>query len=135
MVPPAVREELSRLGNSGAKCALEEAFAQGWLRAILLQEPVSTAIRSGLHSGEAESLALALEVRAAMIILDDGDARRRAVELGLEITGVLGILLKAKRTGQIPSLSDEIKRLRAEAHFFVAPALEKRLVAGAGESF
>jgi len=56
------------------------------------------------------------------------------MEAGLIISGVLGILLRAKRNGQVPSLREEIQRLHKEARFFVARPLERELIAAAGET-
>lgn len=134
LVPPAVRQELSRLQHASAKRSLDEAFCDGWVEAIPLMKPVPEHLLAGLHLGEAEALALALEQGADLTLLDDGDARIRAAEAGLQITGVLGILLKAKTQGRIPSLQQSIQRLRHEARFFVATRLEKELIEAAGEA-
>jgi Domain of unknown function (DUF3368) len=76
---------------------------------------------------------LALETKAPLILLDESAARLQARQLGLTFTGVLGLLRKAKPTGRIPSLKQQIDRLRAEARFFVSPTLEKALLISAGE--
>ena len=47
--------------------------------------------------------------------------------------GVLGILLRAKATGKIPSVRAEIEALRRDARFFVAPTLEQEVLRAAGE--
>jgi len=47
---------------------------------------------------------------------------------------VLGVLLRARQAGRIPSLRDEIRRLREEAGFFIAAKLEVELVIAAGEN-
>jgi len=60
-------------------------------------------------------------------------ARLKASQLGIPHTGVLGVLRRAKQAGQITSLAAEIRKLRADARFFISPALEKRLLAAAGE--
>lgn len=46
-----------------------------------------------------------------MLLLDDYEARRIARSLGLKVTGIVGILLRAKREGKIESLKEEIERL------------------------
>ena len=56
------------------------------------------------------------------------------VRAGLAVTGVLGILLRAKRAGEIPALKPELELLRSKAHFFVSASLEKRVLAEAEES-
>jgi predicted nucleic acid-binding protein len=56
-----------------------------------------------------------------------------ASKTGLAVTGVLGLLLRAKRTGEIHAIKPEMHLLRSKAHFFVSPALEARILAAAGE--
>ena len=48
-------------------------------------------------------------------------------------TGALGILRRARQTGRIASLKNEIQRLREEAGFFINPAQEKALLISVGE--
>jgi hypothetical protein len=133
LVPLTVRQELIQLRHPEAARLLDEAFSHGWLRVNPLLRPVPGNLSAGLHVGEAEALALAVECSADLTLLDDGDARRRATDAGLRISGVLGILLRAKWKGQIPSLREEIRRLRQDAHFFISRPLERELIAAAGE--
>ncbi len=86
-----------------------------------------------LHRGEAETIALAADVDAEIVIVDEQEGRKVAVAMGLQVTGVLGILLRAKRLGEIRALKPEIESLRNRARFFIAPSLEAKLVAAAGE--
>ncbi|MCE4601657.1 MAG: DUF3368 domain-containing protein, partial [Desulfurococcales archaeon] len=60
-----------------------------------------------LHRGEAEAIALAVELQGAVIALDDKKARR----LGLRVIGTLGILILAKKKGLISDLRGEIEKL------------------------
>ena len=133
LVPSAVQQELSQLRHNAAASVIAAAFADGWLRITPLRQAVPREIAAVLHSGEAEAIALALEQRADLVLLDDGDARRHASEIGLRFIGVLGILLRARQHGLVASLREEIRRLREEARFFVAPKLESELLIAAGE--
>lgn len=56
-----------------------------------------------------------------------------ARQAGLKVTGVLGVLLKAKRMGQIESLREEIEALRNQARFFIGKILEAQLLSIVGE--
>jgi predicted nucleic acid-binding protein len=62
---------------------------------------------------------------------------RRAVSwhprTGLAVTGVLGILLRAKRLGEIHAVKPEIDLLRSKARFFVSSALEAKVLASAAK--
>jgi len=49
-----------------------------------------------LDAGESATIALALELGASRILLDETDGRTVAKALGLRPIGVLGVLLRAK---------------------------------------
>jgi hypothetical protein len=85
------------------------------------------------HRGEAEAIALATDLHAEIVLIDEQEGRQLASKTGLAVTGVLGILLRAKRAGEIASIRPEIALLRHKAHFFVAPALEAKILSSAGE--
>ena len=59
-------------------------------------------LRRQIDIGEAEAIALAADLGASMVIMDEQEGRMRARQAGLSITGTLGILLRAKRSGQLP---------------------------------
>lgn len=65
-----------------------------------------------LDSGEASTIALALESKNSLVILDDLKARKIAKNLGLKITGTLGILARAKTLGIIEDLEKQIDELQ-----------------------
>jgi predicted nucleic acid-binding protein len=56
-----------------------------------------------------------------------------ARQLGLHVTGVLGALLRGKRMGHLEAIKPEIDALRAKAHFFIAPDLERAILSHAAE--
>jgi predicted nucleic acid-binding protein len=66
-----------------------------------------------IDKGESSAIALALEISDSLLILDYIKARKVATQLGLSITGTLGIIIKAKLEGIIPSvipILDKIKQ-------------------------
>jgi predicted nucleic acid-binding protein len=131
VIPPAVRTELLRHPHPKACAEIEAAIQDGWIRVMPLAGAVPAALAASLDLGEAEALTLALEIKASLILLDESAARLQAGQLGLAFTGVLR---RAKQTGRISSLKDEVKCLRAKARFFVSPALEKALLISVGEN-
>jgi len=133
IIPPGVRTELSHHPHSGARNALEQAIEDRWLTVVALSAAVSADLASALDWGEAEALALALEIKADIVILDESAARLKARQMGIAHTGVLGVLRQARQTNRIASLKVEILRLRTEARFFINPVLEKRLLISVGE--
>jgi predicted nucleic acid-binding protein len=134
LIPAAVGRELKALSNPRAKTAVEAALSQGWLEVRAAESiPLIQLLEANLHVGESEAIALAVEVGASWTLLDEREARAAAQRMNLKITGVLGILLRAKQQGQIASLRPEMERLRKEAHFFISPDLERRILQLAGE--
>ena len=85
-------------------------------------------LKRELDAGEAEAIALALETRTQCVLLDESEARRVAKDLGLKVTGVLGILLRACRQKRIPSLRTEMERLRENAGFYISDHLFEDLL-------
>lgn len=65
-----------------------------------------------LDKGEASAIALSLEKKDCLLIIDDNKARREAAQLKIKFTGTLGILVVAKEKGLIHSLSEIIREIR-----------------------
>lgn len=65
-----------------------------------------------IDRGEAETLALAIELKAEIVLLDEQEARHTATRLGLRALGVLGVLLQAKRLGIIEEVRSRLDALR-----------------------
>ena len=80
-----------------------------------------------LDLGEAESIALALEMKAELLIVDEAKDRKIARELGLKITGILGVLIAAKQAKLISSVRDSLKELRILG-FYLNPRLEMEVL-------
>lgn len=64
-----------------------------------------------VDAGEASAIVLALELKADLIILDDHKARVSAEKLGLNITGTIGVIVRAKKSGVIPSIRPIVDKL------------------------
>ena len=133
-IPKAVDDELRRIPDTLTRQTVEQASQDGWLKTRRASNAsLITLLTVELHLGEAEAIALALEMKADRVLIDERDGRLRARQLGLHVTGVLGILLRAKMTGRLQAVRPEIQALRTRAHFFVAPELEAAILAQAGE--
>ena len=68
-----------------------------------------------------------------ILFLDETDARQAAATFGLRKTGVIGILMRAKREGTIDSLRFELNTLREQMGFFIDDQLYYRALASVGE--
>ncbi|MFB2878810.1 DUF3368 domain-containing protein [Floridanema aerugineum] len=96
-----------------------------WLQ-IQVSEIVPTIELEKLDPGEREAILLAEQLKADLVILDDKAARRIAMERGLRIIGLLGILKDAARSGLL-DLETSFAQLR-EVGFWVAPSLLEQLL-------
>ena len=65
-----------------------------------------------VDAGEASAIALATELSPALLILDDLEARRLARQLNLNYTGTLGVVLRAKWSGQIESVKPVMAKIQ-----------------------
>jgi predicted nucleic acid-binding protein len=74
-----------------------------------------------LGKGEAEVIALASQ-KGLKVIIDDSKARKVAENMGLKLTGTIGVLLRAERLGLIDSAQEKVKELR-EKGFYVSEEL------------
>ena len=68
-------------------------------------------IEEKLDKGEASSIALALEIKDSILIIDEIKGRKIAQSLNIEIIGTIGILLIADKRGLIKDVLSIILRL------------------------
>ena len=90
-------------------------------------------LRRELDAGESETLALAIEMQADWVLLDERNARNIAAMYKLKTTGVVGILLRAKREGHIVSVRECLDRLQHEAGFWLSETFYRRVLELADE--
>lgn len=64
-----------------------------------------------LEQGEAEVIILAKEKEIDQVLIDEKVARLQAEVLGLNVIGTLGLLLKAKKEGLLPSIRPLITKI------------------------
>lgn len=134
LIPAEVLSELRMESGYPETDRIRAALDAQWIRMTpLTSSDLKRSLMRELDEGEAAAIALALECRLSNIIIDEADGRAAAKALGLRPTGVLGILLRAKREGRIPSVAHEMRQLRDHSGFFIAESLFQYILAEAGE--
>lgn len=123
-MPPEVERELRRNGFS-------ESLT--WLMVIQPTDRIRVQhLMSMLDAGEAEAIALAKELSAQKLLIDERLGRKIAVEHGIPVTGVLGILADAKRAGFIDACGPILELLVSTVDFW-SESLRARFLRSVGE--
>jgi len=124
IIPPAVYAELQR-ANTPAPVKQWIVNHPPWLEVRSIAVTLDTG-QSALDEGECEALALAEEVGADLLLIDDRQGRREAKRRNLRVIGTLGVLAEAAAEGLI-DLPVVIARLQ-ETSFYVSPDLLQSLL-------
>lgn len=131
LISEAVYEECITEGRNRSEVSIIKQAS--WLRVVpVTNQNLVSLLKTEIDRGEAESIALALETQASLILLDDSDAREKARLYHLKITGILGLLIRAKRSGKLISLSTTLDALR-DTGFWLNAKLVDRLLIEVGE--
>jgi len=131
LIPPAVQAEVLAGGARGI--GSEEFRQASWIQTQPLEDPRRADLLSDLDRGEAEVIALAQEIKADLVIIDERLGRRHAKRVGLTLTGTLGILLKAKERHFVSAIKPLIDQLYKDGiHLSVSVIAEVLKLAGEG---
>jgi uncharacterized protein len=124
VIPAAVRNELLR----------NHPQLPEWLRVAAVKDPARVSQYSQLvDAGEAEAIELALELHADHLLIDERKGRKLAVQEGLSVIGLLGVVLLARRKGLIPSARTLLQRLDDEAGMYLSPEIREAALKSVGE--
>src|SRR5438445_413152 len=123
-LPEAVESELLR----------SHPTLPDWLRVRQLTD----AAKAGLYAqsvdrGEAEAIALAEELHADHLLIDERKGRRLAQQQGVPVVGLLGVVLMARRAGFISSARTLLNRLDQEAGIYLTDDLKEAALKTIGE--
>ncbi|GAB3642306.1 DUF3368 domain-containing protein [Spirosoma arcticum] len=132
-IPTAVRDELRNLVSY--RTQVDEFLDQPWVAVhSVRQGEYPLLLRQQLDIGEAEAIALAVEMNAGLLIVDELKGRAVAKSLGLVVIGTLGILVTAKREGLISQVGPVLNQLRSNAGFWVSDSLQRQVLESVNES-
>jgi uncharacterized protein len=71
-----------------------------------------------LDKGEASVIALAIERKANLVLIDELTGRKVAESLGLKVSGSVGLLIKAKQIGKLQSIKPFLEDMKKAGIFF-----------------
>lgn len=134
IVPQAVWDESRHVDDVAALERLDAARTDGWLevrRAARADEVAR--LRNKLDAGESEAIALALELKAEWLLIDEWKGRGVAKQLGLAVTGTLGLLIWARMSGHASSLRALIELVESRGDLYLSQELKDSALAAVGE--
>lgn len=109
----------------GGKILVPDLKCIPWMN--IVEDPVELDPRFyTLDAGESNTISMAIQTGADIIIIDERQGRNLAEFYGAKVVGTLGVLLKAKKDGLIESFSDEVELLK-RAGFWYDEKLVERL--------
>ena len=127
VIPNAVYQELTRSGTETPGAI--EVQTLDWIKTQPVPTaPLAASLQQELDPGEAEAIALAVELGADLLLLDERRGYQVATRLELKVQGVLGVLIAAKSRTLIPAVKPVLDDLIAIAGFWVAESLYDRIL-------
>lgn len=131
-VPEAVVAELSFGGVEWP--GLHEINESEWVFTTVVKDRrLVEALRLELDRGEAETIALALQLQADLVLIDEKPGRFAAQHFGLKVMGVVGMIVRAKQLGYIAATRPSLDALRETAGFYIDQSLYTRALELASE--
>ena len=127
-VPPKVMNEILVPGKEG----YEKIKSADFIKVVEIRDKNLVNAFTEIEGGEAESIVLARELNADLVLLDEKDARLLAERLGLKVLGTVGLLLLAKRMGYIDKIKPLISEL-IKKKFRISESVVKKVLEKAGE--
>jgi predicted nucleic acid-binding protein len=130
LIPPAVARECGQATAQHLPVAVSDiprARVVAPSNQLVVKE-----LQRHLQLPEAEAIALAQELGTELLI-DELAGRRAATARGVALTGVVGVLVRAKQRNLIPEVVPLIERARDEIGFFVSATLIEQARQLAGE--
>jgi predicted nucleic acid-binding protein len=125
IVPPAVDAELRTGQERGVDVPIISSI--DWIR---IRVPTGGRLLPAvvdLGPGEAEVIALGLELKGSLLVLDDHIARRIAKVNRLAVTGTLGILIRCKEKGFLSSIRPILEKLQKTSMWLSDEVLQSAL--------
>lgn len=127
-IPRAVYNELSVI-----KSQKEWIDNQSWIEIIdVTSKDKLTYLTGVLDGGEVEAISLALNINADWLIIDEAKGRKVAQNLGINIVGLIGVLLIAKEEKVIERIEPLLDSL-VKSQFRISDQLKEYALREANE--
>ncbi len=132
LLPEAVWQEVVEDGRG--QPGADEIRRATWVERVpVSNQQLVHSLRQDLDPGEAEAIALAVEIDADWLLMDERLGRETAGHFGRPCIGLVGILGVAKQRGMLQELRPLLNQLRDVAGFRMSSALIIEVLRDAGE--
>ena len=132
LIPTTVFNEITNVGNTDVSARVVPELS--WIKTqSAADRALVRTLSKELDPGEAEAIALAVELKADRLLIDERLGRSAALRLGLKITGVLGILVAAKRNNLIQEVKPLLDILIDRVGFWIDEQLYTEVLQAADE--
>lgn len=111
--------------TEGGRILVPNLKSLDWVIPVADETTSTLPILFELDRGEKQTIVLARKHGAARVIIDERLGRRVAEYLGLNVTGTLGVLAKAKSTGLIPSFHEAAQSMRQQGIHYNADLITR----------
>ncbi|PNW34120.1 UNVERIFIED_CONTAM: nucleic acid-binding protein [Euhalothece sp. KZN 001] len=132
IIPVAVYNELTQADSKKAVPGATEVQTYSWIQTRPIQNLQKVneilVVNSNIHLGEAEAIVLALELKADLLLMDERRGRTLAMSYQLKVTGLLGVLLQAKKQGRIVAVKPLLEQLINDAEFRINDQLYEQVL-------
>ncbi|TAE58013.1 MAG: DUF3368 domain-containing protein [Nostocales cyanobacterium] len=133
IIPQAVYDELTDI-RAGEKVNHAIKTANFIKHQPVINYQLVKDLQRNLDGGESEAIVLAIELNANKLLIDERLGRQEAIKLGLSLTGVLGILLIAKKRGLINNVKSLMDQLISHTAFRIGDQLYYSILIEANEN-
>jgi uncharacterized protein len=132
IIPEGVKEELLRIESR--RTIIESLLLEDWLEVKQIRDQdIFNKIFAILDKGESEAITLCLELGADLILIDETKGRHVARFHGLNVTGLLGVIIESKQKGLLSSTKEVLDDLITKAGFWIGQELYDSVLKAAGE--
>jgi len=110
VIPKAVADEVSEY--TGGQKSVIDLRQENWISIIPVQSEARVRLLlPSLDRGEAEVIVLASEQSARLVLIDELSGRKIAESLHLNVSGSVGMLIRAKQLGEISAVKPFLDKM------------------------
>lgn len=133
IIPHGVKEELFKIKSK--RIELENLFSNDWIQVREITDlQFYNELKKYLDEGESQAITLAKEMHADIILIDEIKGRNIATKAGLNVVGLIGVLVDAKSHSFITALKPILDDLINQYGVWIKPELYTAVLTSVNEN-